>query len=264
MNKNSPKFRLPAILAILSLLGLFACNGDLLNSLQNKDYRIQGLVVVDQNSASRTVTAKIWREDTLFSDADLMADTLVVPYLAPFSGGDGAYYRHDTESNLLKRDNLEITLTDSTNSYDFMVIVPDSFSILSLQPFTHIVGGLSDNVTLSWSGSAGTEGYILAAVKADSAYRGKGYVAAVSTNATGGTIPPDAFALPSGIQADTGLYNVYVYALTGSPDSALASSILPTPIPEQFADVYNETHFSGWFGAIRVVYRDTVRVVTNP
>ena len=142
-----------------------------------------------------------------------MADSLIVPYQEPGQLHGCSYCLKNADTVYLTSDSLSITVIDSTNSFDTQVIVPDTFSILNLVPFNHIVGGLSDNVTLSWSGSAGTEGYILAAVKADSAYKGQGYSAAVATQTTGGTIPPDAFQLDGSIVPDTGLYNVYVYII---------------------------------------------------
>lgn len=256
--------RLPVIFIIVALLAIMACEGSLLNSGNFNSYRLQGLVVVDQNLSRRSVATHVWRNDSLYNEAQILADSSVVPYIAPFMTTDSAYYLADTSAALLLGDSLLLTLIDSSQSFDLTAIVPDTFSILSLVPFNHIVGGLSDNVTLSWSGSSGTEGYILAAVKADSAYKGQGYSAAVATQITGGTIPPDAFLLEGSVVADTGLYNIYVYAITGAPDSVLASKILPTPIPEQFADNLSEVRFSGRFGAIHVVFRDTVRVVTNP
>lgn len=258
------KFRLPLILTVIPLLAILACDGDLSGSRQTHTYRLQGLVVVDQNLSQRSVVVNLWRNDSLYNEAQILADGKVVSYTALSMPTDSAYSLIDTAAAFLVGDSLSLTMTDSSQSFDLSAIVPDSFSMLSLVPFNHIVAGLADNVTLDWSGSAAAEGYILAAVKADLAYQGRGYSAAVATQITGGTIPPDAFLLEGSVVADTGLYNIYIYAITGAPDSALASKVLPTPIPQQSADNLSEVRFSGWFGAIQVVYRDTVRVVTSP
>lgn len=267
MSKKTKTFRLPKIhliLIIAALLTILACEGEIVNPGKTHAYRLQGVVVVDQNASQRTVAVNLWRNDSLYGEALVLAGGNVVPYVQPAPIAGNAYYLVDTNAASLLGDSLELTMIDSSNSFAVDAIVPDSFSILSVAPFNRIVNGLSDNVTLEWSGSSGTEGYILAAVKADSVYKGLGYSAAVATQITGGTIPPVAFQLYGTVESDTGLYNIYVYAITGSPDSVLASAILPTQIPEQLAANISEVRFSGWFGSIQVVYRDTVRVATIP
>ena len=257
-------FKYPMILIVVALLTFSACDDDLLNSGTTNTFHLQGLVVVDQNLSQRTISANLWRNDTLFSEALILADDNVVWYTQPNTMDDSAYYRADTTSAWLLADNLPLSIIDSNVTHSTNAIVPDTFSILTLSPPNHRVSGLSDPVTLSWSGSAGTESYILAAVKTSSAYTGVGYAIPVATLSTGGTIPPDAFQLAGSPSPDTGLYNIYVYAMTGTPDSVLASELLPTPIPVQLAANINEVRFSGWMGSVRVVYRDTVRVFTNP
>ena len=70
--------------------------------------------------------------------------------------------------------------------------------------------------------------------------------------------------IPGTPNPNPGLYDIYVYAISGAPDSVLASELLPTPIPEQFPDNITQSKFNGWVGSVHVLYRDTVRVVTNP
>ena len=254
----------PVILIVIALLIFSACDGDLLNSGTSNTFHLQGIVVVDQNLNQRTIAVNLWRNDSLYSEALILADSHVVWYTNPTVWDDSAYYRADTALTRLLGDSLQLSIIDSNNSHATNVIVPDTFTILTLSPPNHRVSGLSDPVTLSWSGSSSSEGYILAAVKSDTAYTGTGYASAVATLSTGGTIPPEAFQLNGTPSPDTGLYNIYVYAVTGAPDSALASELLPTPIPIQLAGNINEVRFSGWIGSVRVVYRDTVRVFTNP
>ena len=79
-----------------------------------------------------------------------------------------------------------------------------------------------------------------------------------------GTIPSDAFVLTDGINPDTGLYNLYVYAISGSPDSALTSTLLPAPMSQELSNNIAATSISGRFGVVVISRTDTVRVAIQP
>ena len=101
----------------------------------------------------------------------------------------------------------------------------------------------------------------MATVKADSAYTGDGYsLVAVGSNRT---IPPEAFLRPGSSEPDTGLYYLYVYAVTGTPDSAAASALLPVPFPLDADDNIVTPNIAGTFGTVVVTMKDTIRVVTE-
>jgi hypothetical protein len=104
----------------------------------------------------------------------------------------------------------------------------------------------------------------MAAVLADSAYRKYGYSEYLPVIGTSGTLPAEAFSVSPGPNMDTGLYNIYVYAITGVPDSALTASLLPVPLPLQFADNINTGDIFGRIGTIQVTLIDTVRAQTIP
>jgi hypothetical protein len=139
--------------------------------------------------------------------------------------------------------------------------VADTFSITGVVPANHQVTG-NGSLSLVWTGSRQAEAFVMATVKADEAYTGEGY----SLYSSGGnqTIPPEAFLKPGSSEPDTGLYNVYVYATTGSPDSVAASALLPVPMPSPVGDPDNivTKTIAGTFGAVVVTMKDTVRVVT--
>jgi hypothetical protein len=159
---------------------------------------------------------------------------------------------------------LQLTVDDSaTNSNTFLVTIPDTFSILTVDPPNRIVTGLQ-SVSASWSGSANAGGYVLAAVRRPYAYTGTGYSQFVTSGNPAGTLPPDAFSLSPGPSPDTGWYYIYVYAYIGGPDSLFARSILPVPMPSNLADNVNDDPWFGQLAALVVAYRDSVHVVTQP
>ena len=76
-----------------------------------------------------------------------------------------------------------------------------------------------------------------------------------------GTIPPGAFLSSDSLTPDTGLFNIYVYAYYGVPDSALTSALLPSYFPFQGADNIDTEFLKGHFGTVTVAAYDTVRVM---
>jgi len=163
-----------------------------------------------------------------------------------------------TQVNLIMDDSPFLTDTAFVN-------VVSSFNIdtTSVTPGTRIIQG-TGTASFVWTPSVNTEGYVIAAVKADSAYKGQGFSLIPATGATQGTIPADAFVLPVTSDPDTGLYNLYVYSISGSPDSAMTRMLLPTPLPKQYADNIADGKFTGHFGSIEVSLLDTVRVAIIP
>jgi hypothetical protein len=161
-----------------------------------------------------------------------------------------------------RTDSLDLGIMDP-NLFDetLTVALPADFQITEVVPANHQIEG-NGSASVSWTGSARADGYVVAAVKADRAYSGLGYSNYSLTGVTAATIPPDAFLPPDGGGApDTGLYNLYVYALTGTPDSSLSHLLLPTPLPSQLTDGDLAETVRGTWGTVVLAAKDTVRVV---
>jgi hypothetical protein len=243
---------------------VWSCNESPIEPIETYEYRIEGVFVSDTNLASTRIAVRLERLDTLLSRAEIAIDDTALVFDHPLFPVDSAYYYQALSSMAFTTGQHSLKVIDSAKFNDTLdVAVPDTFSILSVEPFDRKIEG-NGSATLSWSGSAGAEAYVMAAVKVDSAYKGQGYSAYPQTGLTGGTIPPDAFLLPGGVDPDTGLYNLYVYALTGAPDSAISMNLLPVPLPEQLDDDIQGDNIVGRFGSIRITHVDTVRVTFQP
>jgi hypothetical protein len=152
-------------------------------------------------------------------------------------------------------------LVDSTDFRDSLnTVVPAAFDITSINPSNRLMQGLSQ-ASIQWSGATGAETYVIAAVLRNAAYTGTGYSAYASSFQTAGTFPPEAFSLSPGPAADTGWYYLYVYAVTGAPDSVYSRHLLPVPLPSQLADNVTETHFGGNHGMVVITRHDSLHVV---
>ena len=154
-----------------------------------------------------------------------------------------------------------LRIADSLRFRDSLsVAVTDTFSITdNFDPPNHLLNG-AGQVSLEWTGSINSDAQVMAAVKADRAYSGDGMSLWAINSGTAGTIPTEAFIEQISGNPDTGLYNVYVYSISGVPDSALSARFLPVPLPSQLTDNLEKRDIVGRFGTIMVAAFDTVRV----
>lgn len=270
------KINRPAAILLLATLFavplLFSCNGNPVRPPLAPTYHLNGVLVADPNIDTTRVIIGVTRDDTLLTGAIVNFDGFQLQFVDSVllsasifnNWADSIYYYADDSVYMFTGDVTDIKLTDPGRYVDTLpVAVADSFSILTVDPFNHLLLGLH-NVTLNWSGSDQAEAYVMAAVKTGLEYKGEGYSAYPITNQTGGTIPPEAFADPISQLPDTGLYNLYVYAITGSPDSSLSEYLLPVPLPDQLANNVTGNDIEGNFGTVTIVYYDTVRVAIMP
>ena len=145
--------------------------------------------------------------------------------------------------------------------------IPDTFSVDAYTPDSLIPNTNGQEMQLSWTASANSDGYIIAVVLEDSAYTGYGYSQYVTSQTTSATIPPDAFRLPpdtAGVaQLDTGWYNIYVYGFSGRPDSLMSWPMLPVRIPSTLSDNVDEGVLTGRIGSVTVTRRVRTHVVSQ-
>ena len=257
---HTSKFRYLLPLALLVPAFLAACNGRSVDTEITADYRVEGGLVQDMNVDSVFAVAVFNRNDSNLVTASIKLGADSLRYNDPLAAVSSTYFFGRSSASRYAGDNPALTLKDATRFADTLAeSVVDTFRITNFVPPTHIVQG-NEAVSLEWTASANAEAYVLAAVKSDAAYTGEGYSLYAPLSAVAGTIPPDAFLLEGTNNPDTGLYNVYVYALSGVPDSALTEPLLPVPLPNQLADNISVTSLTGRFGSIMVAVKDTVRV----
>lgn len=255
-----------AALALIGILIAIGCSGSGVGPEPIPDYRTDGALVIDPNLDASDTSVQA----AVFLDEDQnVSKTGIISW---------AQRQLTLVSSFAGLDSVHSLVSDSTYEYPntiqpYLIIdqsvqlvntafpVADTFSIVSVVPANHQITG-NGQVSLVWTGSRQAEAFVMATVKADEAYTGEGY----SLYAAGGnqTIPPQAFLKPGTIEPDTGLYNVYVYATTGSPDSVAASALLPAPLPSPVGDPDNiaAKNIAGSFGTVVVTLLDTIRVVT--
>ncbi len=252
---------------LLGLAYLSGCNGKSgpIGPGGELAYTVQGAVVKDVNRNGTIFVAAAVSNDTTVSATTLKftGDTLSFndPNFSFFTGIDSVFSHTQTPVSSLPAGQYWLYLNDSSGFDDsIMTAVSDTFSITSITPFSHILQGVRQ-VGVEWSTTSFVDGYVLAAVKQGSTYQGRGFATVAASGVNAGTIPPNAFLSADSLTPDTGLFNIYVYAYYGVPDSALASALLPSHFPFQGPDNINFEFLKGHFGTVTVAAFDTVRVM---
>lgn len=258
----------PILLGLVGLTAQFGCEsapstGGATNTFL---YYVRGTAIQDPNIDSSRIVVKLQRENKDYQSANLSygSDNLVYSNLKYGFDSIYTFSKSNTPGFAAGVSNLSIVDAPFFNETVNSTVLADSLIFTNFIPPDHEKNG-SEDVQIEWFGPGNTEGYVMAATFADSVYRGFGYSEwIVGVPATSGTFPTQAFSLLPGPQIDTGLYYIYVYAVTGIPDSALTSKLLPVPLPNQFADNVSKGHLTGRFGTVHVIMHDSVRVVAGP
>lgn len=225
---------------------------------EDHTWYLTGLMVKDYNRHAFRARADLTR-----NDSDLTTATIVLRN-DTLEEEAGTYALEVSPAGAYQAGSYNLGISDSTLlSATVSTQLPDSFAIDIVDPANRINNG-GAQVSVDWFGSDGADGYVLAAVPAYKAYTGPGYSAWASTPATAGTIPTSAFRWRDGVNLDTGWYYIYVYSFADVPDSSLARTVTPTPIPQQLADNIATDSLTGHFGAVLVAMRDSVHVVFQP
>ena len=220
-------------------------------------YRFEGTAIKDMDLDFMYVAATLLRDDSSRPEADIRFGGDSLAYIE-----DSTFFRAVLPSGDYPAGDYEIEIKDSTLFSDtLMSHLPGNFAITWVFPDTRDKGART--VRLQWSPSAGTEGYVIAAVKRDLAYTGTGFSQYVPFQSTLEAFPDSAFAA-TGTEADSGWYYLYVYSFTASADSGLSEGLVPVPMPSQLPDNIAVADLQGHFGCVVVTTRDSMHVAFQP
>ena len=259
-NKRMLVLALGALTIGLIAAGQFGCDGSGSGPtlVRTGDYYLSGSVVKDFNADLTTICASLQRNDSALSTALVTygTDTLVWVDTTHYKFAKGPAVLYEAGP-------VAMTFADEVLfSQSVMTTIPDTFSITSVIPDRREKLS-AESVILSWSGSIGSDGYVIAAVKAREGYLGRGFSQYVETQSTSASFSPEAFMvdnIPTN-EIDTGWYYLYLYAYTDATDSSLSALSLPVPLPSQLADSIVVSHFIGRAGTVLVIDHDSMHVI---
>ncbi len=220
-------------------------------------YRLEGALVKDLNTDFTHIVATPTRDDSTLPGAEIRFGGDSLAYLV-----DSTYYRVVLPAGDYPAGSYKIEIRDSTFFHDSaMTEIAGDFAIQNVLPARREKLSFED-VSLEWTSSSATDGYVIAAVKRDLAYAATGHVQYVTLGTPKETFENDAFNLPSG-EPDTGWYYLYVYSYVGSPDSSLSATLLPVPMPSQLPDSISVHDLEGRFGTVLVAPFDSMHVIAS-
>jgi len=248
----------------LLLVVLAGCNRSPAGITSVADYQVEGVLVQEMNHDYAFASARLWRNDSLMTTGSVYLAGVPMAFFPSYQEIDSAYQALISPAASHAGNQAYLRIADGFRFADSVLInVVDTFSITdNFEPPNRLLPG-GGQVSLEWTSAASAEGYIIATVKAGEAYTGVGYSAQVGTGLNAGTIPASAFVDPVTSELDTGLYYIYVYAHSGSPDSAQAGHFLPTPLPREFPLNIDKSDFTGRFGTLAVTLHDSVQVTSG-
>jgi len=254
--------------ALLGLTAQFGCNSSGPGQPNiPADYELRVTLIQDPNVDSSRTIAKLFKEGADYDGAQLQFGNNLLNFYNTKYGFDTIFAFSQNMTPGYAAGPRSFFLDDSPFYQDTIVItICSSFVITDINvPASRIVRSTppDNRVTYTWSGSANAQNYVMAAVLADSAYRSYGYSTYLVSGTPSGTLPPEAFSVSPNPDLDTGLYNIYVYAINGSPDSAMTDGLLPVPLPSQRPNNISSPDLIGRFGSIQITLIDTVRAQTS-
>lgn len=252
-----------AIIAVFN--GCESSGGSVDSDGLNNKYTLNGFFVQNVNLTAQKpdynhFAAKMTRDTIELSTAQLFLGTSALVFDTTYNISDSVYTFSNSPRGYKTPEATILNIIDSTLYADtVLTTVLDSIWLTSY-PDSTIPNTNGTSISIVWSSALGIEGYIVAVVLADSAYKNVGY-SAYAELSTSATIPPDAFRVNNVVQ--TGWYNIYVYGYTGSPDQLLSAGVLPVAFPSQLPNNISHTNLSGNFGSIVVSRKKMIQVIAE-
>ncbi|MFQ5500312.1 MAG: hypothetical protein ACE5FH_11645 [Candidatus Zixiibacteriota bacterium] len=260
---------------VLTLMGLVALAIAILagcNSFPSKtdpksqdSYHAVGMLIKNMDTDSTSIVIDFQRNNNVEASGSIRFDNSALLFSGNGAEIDSVYALTTTSAATYSSGSFKLHFGDNNSLNDSVTVsLADTFTA-QLATEVKLVQGLK-SVPISWTASASADAYVLAAIKTDSVFIGHGWSVFSSGQTTSDFILSDAWLSDDGLNPDTGLYYVYVYAVTGAPDSLQSTKLLPVPLPQQLPDNISRVNsrLTGRFGSVVVARHDTVRVTFQP
>ena len=247
------KFIFPAVLSLIMVTVISSCSGDLnVTDDTETTYSVQATLVKDLADGTAQIDIVLNKNGSLYKNAVItlagyQVDTSINGYSHTFTTGQIA----TGSSNIL-------TITDSIFlDVTYTIDLPGTLAIdMPELPANRLYSGGA--VTVEWTISSGTDGYILATTTPSGSSTDDGYEVYLFGFAA--AIPTDGFIFNQ--QTIVGTHMVYVAAYIGSPIKTLAIPF-DIPVVNNPDDNITTTTVSGRISGMVISAPDSV-VVPGP
>ncbi len=196
------------ILTVLILIVLApSCGDDTATQPTDKAYGVNGLLFYNSDDNSSVAYFELTEDGEPLTNAILKVKSFTVPHT-----GGGIYSLTNPVLHLAPGSSHSVTITVSDEEIlSEAYMLPDTFSVDVMIPANNIYEYTGPSVSVTWTGSASSQGYILTVVKPDSAAAAPDIAEFVTTGTTAATVPDGAFRKADGTDDPLpGTYRIYV------------------------------------------------------
>ena len=236
-------------LGIIAVVVIGGCSKNPAGLGTSARYHVEAMLVENLVGYTARVDVALTKNDSLYKKA------LVTLAAVPLDTISIGYYKTFDTTVIKPGHSYVLNIHDSTSlNYNIIISVPGSLTggVTNLPVNRHYSGGA---VTVTWTTSDGTDGYIFSTTTPPGSISDSGYQEyAIGLD---GTIPPDAFKLNQ--VSISGTHKVYAAAYTGAP--VLAPGVpFAIPVANNPADNISTTKITGRASGMVVAMPDSVVV----
>lgn len=228
--------------------GIISCDGELTKpDTETTLYVLEALLVRDLALGASYVDVNLKRNDSILTTATVTLDGQII------SSNATGYFRLFPISQFPADSSFSLRIVDeSILDTTLSISLPGELNIVD-DGFRTFIGSAEP---VSWTVSAGTDGYILATTTPPGAITSNGYESFV-TSSISSSIPPEAFNYLS--QRILGYHMIYVSSYIGSP---VASNNFLFDIPTSGGPADNLTggNLTGKIGGMVIAQPDSISV----
>ncbi len=228
---------------------LGGCSGNVTGPGHTANYRVEGILVKSLDGGSARIDLTLTKDSLSYKKAVVTLGTTVL------DTNSLGYTKTFTPSVIQAGQNYQLNIHDSTSlNVNLIIAMPGSLAIsnVALPADRHYVSGA---VGVTWTVSAGTDGYILATDPPAGAITDSGFSAYF--NDVQGSILAGSFRY-NGL-AISGTHEVYVAAFTGAPVKTPGVPFL-IPVANSPADNVSKNILFGRLAGMVVTAPDSVVV----
>ena len=236
-----------------------SCGDETVNKPDEKDgYVVEGVLFYNYDDESSLCYFELTKDSKAFSDANVKVEGQTIAHT-----GQGVYHAVSPSFTLTPGGTHTVTIQSSDGDTLFTqdFILPDTFTVIVTNPPNHTPYDAGGFVTLEWTGSAYSQGYIVTLVRPDSALDVVPFAEFANAGTSALQIGPSAFQKPDGTDI-SGTYDVYVLSYRGTfytwPDIFFP---LPSPLP---TDNITGKTFTGTIGVGTLSKGDYITAVKLP
>lgn len=196
---------------ILSVLMLavfaFSCGDDSVTKPDDKAYGVDGLLFYNSDNSSSVAYFKLTEDGAPLTNAIMKVNTSTIPH-----AGGGIYSLTNPSLHLTPGGSHSVTISVlGKEIFSEAYMLPDTFSVDIVIPANNIYEYSGPGVSVEWTGSASSQGYILTVVKPETAAAAPDFSKFVTSTTNDATVPSETFRKDDGTDDPLpGTYRIYV------------------------------------------------------